>query len=688
MTNMKRNRPAAVKNIAIKDNFWSAYQELVRNTVLPYQWEVLNDRIPDAAPSHAVQNFRIAAGLEEGSFYGEVFQDSDLAKWLEAASYCLETKADSELEKVIDGVIDIIVAAQQENGYLDTYFTYGRQDKEWTNLYECHEMYCAGHMMEAAAAYYRATGKRKLLDAMCRLAGHIAGQFGEEEGKKRGYPGHQEIELALVKLYESAGKEEYLKLACYFLEERGKEPNYFRTEWETTRRKCTFKTDMPTEAPNLSYNQSHKRIYEQDCAVGHSVRAMYMYSAMADVAGIEGNEEMYQACRRLWEDVVSRQMYITGAIGATPTGEAFTFAYDLPNETAYAETCASIGLIFFAHRMQRMDMDGIYGDVMERALYNVVLGAMSGNGKEFFYVNPLEVWPEAGEKNPQRRHVKAVRQKWFGCACCPPNIARLLASLGQYIYSWEGKAGYGEKGSNARIKEDSFGSWEDILYVHLYIAGEGTIETKRGKYRVEQEGNYPWNEEIRLTIHEVPGENAKIALRIPGWCRNVTVECNGQPAKYRRKKGYAYLEEGGKEGDEIRLTFSMPVELMQANPKVRADAGKAAIQRGPVIYCLEQEDNGENLSALRLDAGSRMEVVGEAAGWAEEAGMNPLFSAGGLLEQIPVISAKGFRTVENNWEGSLYRPYALQEEEVTIKAVPYFLWGNRRPGEMLVWVRV
>lgn len=662
---MKINRLTAIRNVAIKDNFWSAYQELVRNTVLPYQWEVLNDRIPEAAPSHAVQNFRIAAGLEEGSFYGEVFQDSDLAKWLEAASYCLESEADSGLEKVIDGIVDIIAAAQQENGYLDTYFTAGRQDKEWTNLYECHEMYCAGHMMEAAVAYYKATGKRKLLDVMCRCCDHISSQFGEEEGKKRGYPGHQEIELALVKLYESTGKEEYLKLACYFLEERGKEPNYFHTEWETIRRKCTFKTDTPTQAPDLFYNQSHRSIYEQDCAVGHSVRAMYMYSAMADVARIEGNEEMYRACRRLWEDVVGRQMYITGAIGATPTGEAFTFAYDLPNETAYAETCASIGLIFFAHRMQRMDMDGVYADVMERALYNVVLGAMSGSGKEFFYVNPLEVWPEASEKNPQRQHVKAVRQKWFGCACCPPNIARLLASLGQYIYSWE-----------------------DILYVHLYIAGEGIIETGQGKYRVTQEGNYPWSEEIRLTLHEVPGGKTGIALRIPGWCDNVTVEYNGRSALYRKEKGYAYLEEGGKAGDEIRLTFSMPVELMQANPKVRADAGKVAMQRGPVVYCLEQEDNGENLSALRLDVGSRMEAVEQGAGWMKEAGKNPMLSANGLLEQIPVIIAKGFRIVENNWEGSLYCPYALREEAVTIKAIPYFLWGNRRPGEMLVWVRV
>lgn len=642
-------RPAEIRNVEIKDEFWDHYIRLVRDTMLPYQWEILNDRIPEAAPSHAVQNFRIAACRTKGSFYGEVFQDSDLAKWLEAASYCLESREDAKLEKRIDEVIDLIIEAQQENGYLDTYFIIGRQDREWSNLYECHEMYCAGHMIEAAAAYYRATGKTKLLEAVCRFADHIGERFGAEAEKKQGYPGHQEIELALVKLYEVTGKKEYLKLGSYFLEERGKVPNYFLEEWKTTRNKCTFKTETPVESPSLLYNQAHQQVYEQKYAVGHAVRAMYMYSAMADMARLEENEKMLQACRKLWADVVNRQMYITGAIGSTPVGEAFTFSYDLPNETAYAETCASIGLVFFAHRMQKIDMDSAYGDVMERVLYNVVPGAVSRDGKQFFYVNPMEVWPEANEKNPERKHVKVVRQKWFGCACCPPNIARLLASLGQYIYS----------------------AGEDRLYVHLYIAGEGNVRSGNGRYQIVQESSYPWTEEVNLTIAEVPEGEAGIALRIPGWCHEASIEYNGRQACFRMEKGYAYLEERITAGDKIRLHFSMPAELIQANPKVRADAGKAAIQRGPVVYCLEQEDNGENLSALRLDTCSGLKTVYEA----DKPG-------------APAIIAKGFRTTDGTWEDRLYRPYERQEESVEIKAVPYFLWGNRKPGEMQVWVRI
>ncbi len=640
-------RPAEIKEVQIQDTFWSQYMELVRDTVIPYQWEILNDRVPDVERSHAVRNFKIAAGMDKGCFYGEVFQDSDLAKWLEAASYCLESAPEPELEAVMDEVIDLIAAAQQENGYLDTYFSIGNQEKEWTNLYECHEMYCAGHMMEAAAAYYRATGKRKLLDVMCRCADHIAEHF--RKGGQKGYPGHQEIELALVKLYEATDNREYLELSCYFLEERGREPNYFVWEWENLRQKCSFKTNLPVESPDLVYNQSHLPVHDQTSAAGHAVRAMYMYAAMADVARAAGSREMYQSCRRLWENVVERQMYITGAIGSTRTGEAFTADYDLPNETAYAETCASIGLIFFAHRMQMIEADGIYGDVMEKALYNVVLSSMSRDGRHFFYVNPQEVWPLANEKNPDRRHVQTKRQKWFGCACCPPNIARLLSSLGKYVYS------YGKH----------------TLYVHLYIAGEARIKTGHGEFFVRQNGNYPWDGDIRLTLCSVPDADSRIAVRIPGWCREFEIRQNGKKAECRVEKGYAYLENGIRAGDEIHLLFFMAAELIQANPKVRADAGKAAIQRGPVVYCLEEEDNGSNLSAIRLDTDCGLQIAETV-----------------LPGGIPAITAKGYRTEEDGWAAGLYRPYIRQENEVTVKAVPYFLWGNREPGEMLVWVRV
>lgn len=649
MSNIAICKPVEIKNVKLEDAFWSPYLELVRDTMLPYQWEVLNDREPEAAPSHAVRNFRIAAGLEEGEVYGEVFQDSDLAKWLEAAAYSLENYPDAELEVVIDDVVEIIQLAQQENGYLDTYFTLRNQNEQWMNLYQNHEMYCAGHMMEAAVAYYKATGKRRLLDIMCKNADHIAAYFGKETGKHPGYPGHQEIELALVKLYEATGNEKYLNLSCYFLEERGKEPNYYTLEWESRCQKAPFQTDTATNKPDLQYNQSHQTVDKQMTAVGHAVRAMYMYAAMADVAREREDQKLYNDCRRLWNNVVYRQMYVTGAIGSTPKGEAFTFDYDLPNETAYAETCASIGLIFFAHRMLQMEVDNIYGDVMERALYNVVLGAVSREGRQFFYVNPMEVWPEANEKNPERQHVKPVRQRWFGCACCPPNIARLLTSLEKYIYSY---------GSNT-------------LYVHLYIGGEIETGTEESKFRVRQECNYPWDGDITFMVLDIPCNESKIAFRIPGWCHEWKLNVNGEPIKSEVNKGYVYVA-NIKPGDKIKLSLCMEVEMIQANPKVRTDIGKVAIQRGPVVYCLEECDNGANLAAVRLD---KKKCAKAAKSW-------------DLPGNAVAVKGNGYRTVEAGWGDCLYRPYSLKETGIEFTAIPYFLWGNRTYGEMQIWTRI
>lgn len=639
-----------IKNVRIGNSFLGNYCDLVRNTVLPYQWEILNDRIKGKEPSHAVLNFKIAAGLAQGDFYGEVFQDSDLAKWLEAVACSLEAHPDPELENIADGVIEIIEKAQREDGYLDTYFIIGSQEKRWEDLYECHELYCMGHMTEAAVAYYKATGKRRLLDVMIRCADYIDRCFGRESGKLRGYPGHQEIELALVRLYEVTDCERYLTLSRYFLEERGRFPNYFVNEWKTCRGRRTFKDNTYVGEPNLLYNQSHRSVYEQESAVGHSVRAMYMYSAMADVARITDDAAMYQACQTLWKDVVCRQMYITGAIGSTHTGEAFTFAYDLPNATAYAETCASIGLIFFASRMLQMDIDGVYGDVMERVLYNVIPGSMSLDGKHFFYVNPLEVWPEASEKNPERFHVKPVRQEWFGCACCPPNLARLFTSLGKYLYS----------------------SREDTLYIHLFVSSQVTIKTDHGVFRLNISENYPWSGEIDVALEEVPSENAQIAIRIPGWCREWKLFLDGEESAGSVKKGYVWILGGLKAGMRIRLILSMQVELVVADPKVRDDAGKAAIRRGPVIYCLEEIDNGKNLSAIRLDLQSAFCL---------EEGIDP------TSLDTAAVTGGGFRLDEDSWGDELYRPYDVDEKEVTVRAVPYCCWGNRGLGEMMVWIR-
>lgn len=649
MSKITISRPVDLKKVKLSDQFWSHYVELVRNTVLPYQWNALNDRIPDAEPSYAIKNFRIAAGLEEGVFGGERFQDTDVTKWLEAVSYSLETHPDPELEHIADEVIELIEQAQQPDGYLNTFYIIKEPGKRWTDLHEGHELYVAGHLIEAAVAYYKATGKKKLLDVACRFSDYIDTVFGPEQGKIQGYDGHQEVELALVKLYKATGNDKYLKLARFFIDERGKVPNFLVQEWEDRKGYSSW-SNLPVPPPDLKYNQAHKPVREQDVAVGHAVRAVYMYSSMVDIARETGDEELFDTCKRLWNNIVSKQLYLIGGIGSTHQGEAFTFDYDLPNDTVYAESCASIGLIFFAHRMLQMDVNSEYADVMEKALYNIVLGSMSRDGKHFFYVNPLEVWPKASDNNPDKRHIKSVRQKWFGCACCPPNIARLLASLNQYIYSVN----------------------DDTVYAHLYIGGEAEIEMEGGVFKINQENRYPWDGKVTFSINSSPVEPNTLALRIPNWCKKWSVSINSKIEEdIIIKKGYALIRRAWKAGDKVELYLDMDIEVIYSNPKVRANAGKIAIQRGPLVYCLEEADNGANLSALSVDINS-----GFTAQTNEE-----------LVKNAVVIKGKASRIAEDDWEDNLYRNYQPIEREVDITAVPYFMWGNRKPGEMLVWIR-
>lgn len=374
IANQQNGGTPALRDVRIDSPFWSRYIHLVKNTVIPYQYEAIHDRIPDAEKSFAIQNFRIAAGLEEGEFQGMVFQDSDVAKWLEAVGYSLQAIPDPELSRLADEVIDLVAAAQQPDGYLNTYFTIKEPDKRWTNLAECHELYCAGHMIEAAVAYFDATGKRKLLDVMCKFADYMDTVFGKGADQLRGYDGHQEIELALIKLYKSTGNDRYLQLSKFFIDERGQSPHYLTEEWERRGRK-TFFPEMKDFGED--YAQAHMPVRQQQHATGHAVRAVYMYAAMADLAAETGDASLYEACRRLWNSLASKRMYITGAIGSQAFGERFSYDYDLPNDLAYAETCASIGLIFFAERMLRLEPNSQYADVLERALYNTVLAGMS-----------------------------------------------------------------------------------------------------------------------------------------------------------------------------------------------------------------------------------------------------------------------------------------------------------------------
>ncbi len=636
-------------SVSIRDNFWQKYTELVRNKVIPYQWDVFNDNIADADPSGAIRNFRIAAGEEEGEFYGMVFQDSDVAKWLEAVAYSLESHPDPELEKQADEVIDLIGRAQRPDGYLNTYFIVNGLEKRWTNLHECHELYCAGHMIEAAVAYYEATGKRKFLDIVCKLADHIDTVFGPEEGKLKGYPGHQEIELALVKLYRVTGNKKYLDLAKYFLDERGKKPYYFDIEWEK-RGKKEFWPGHRNMGPQ--YEQSHLPVREQTEAVGHSVRAVYMYTAMADVAMETGDEELLEACRRLWNNIVYKRMYITGAIGSQVHGESFTFDYDLPNDTVYAETCAAIGLIFFANRMLQVEPKGQYADVLERALYNGVISGMSLDGKRFFYVNPLEVNPEACEKNGNMRHVKPIRQKWFACACCPPNVARLIASLDHYIY----------------------GVKDNVVYTHLYIGSSSEVDIDGTIVGITQNTNYPWDGKVSININLNGSKEFGLGLRIPGWCNDAKVSINGKQVDIASTTvdGYAIIKRDWQGGDRIEVDLPMEPLRMRSNPLVRADIGKVAIQNGPIVYCLEEVDNGPNLHTLVLPKDADLDVS-----FRED-----------LLGGVNVITAQGERAKVESWGQELYKANACAEyEPINLTFVPYYAWVNREPGQMAVWVK-
>lgn len=626
----------ALRDVQVADGFFSRYADLVREEVIPYQWEALNDRIPGAEKSGCIRNFRIAAGQEAGEFTGMVFQDSDIGKWLEAVAYSLTTHPDAALERTADEVIELLEAAQREDGYLDTYFIVKDPKNRWKCLRDCHELYCAGHLLEGAVAYWQATGKDRFLNVMRRYVDYIATVFGRGEGQMRGYPGHEEIELALCKLYDVTGEKKYLDLAAYFIDERGRDPKYFLEELKT--RGDAFHWEG-NDAQGMEYFQAHAPVREQTEAVGHAVRAVYLYSGMADVAMRTGDEGLLEACRRLYRNIADKRLYVTGAIGSTYIGEAFTFDYDLPNDTAYAETCASVGLIFFMKRMLEADGAAEYGDMMERALYNTVLAGMAMDGKSFFYVNPLEVFPEADEKDPSKRHVKTVRQKWFACACCPPNVARLLADLGSYIYRRKGSA----------VTAD--------LFIGSRLALPGGAE-------LIQTSEVPFGGKVTFTLRGA-AQGFSLRVRCPEWAEGVT--CT---APCRKENGYIAIQKDWQDGDSVTLVFGMEPRRIYANPLVRQDAGKVCLMRGPLVYCLEEADNGANLHLLRLPEGEPVEAVrGE-----------------GALFGMTLLRAKGRRFVPHG--SRLYAPDRQgREEEARLTFVPYFAWGNRDKGEMAVYVR-
>ena len=627
-----------LSKINITDAFWKRYTDLVEDVIIPYQWDIMNDNIPGVESSHCLENFKIAAGLKKGQFYGAVFQDTDVAKWLEAVGYSLAEKKNEKLEKLADDAIDVIVQAQQKDGYLDTYFIIKEPEQRWRNLCEGHELYSAGHMIEAAIAYYEGTGKRKLLDSMIRLADLICRTFGPEEGQNHGYPGHQEIELALVRLYRVTQDKKYLKQAKYFLDIRGVGENYFLVE----RKQKNFKRIFPElEDYDPAYSQSHEPVRKQETAEGHAVRAVYMYSAMADVAEEYQDKELMEACENLWENITQKRMYITGGIGSSGFLERFTTDYDLQNDSNYSETCASIGMALFSLRMANITRDSRYAEVMEQELYNNILAGIAQDGKSFFYVNPLEIKPRQCMPHTSRAHVKARRQKWFGVACCPPNIARTLASLGQYIYGVDGAD----------------------IYTHLYIGNQTDIPVNNDVVQIRIDSMFPWNGNIKVKVQGVK-EKIKLHFRIPSYSENFQLYCNGEEQELKVNNGYAYVEIC--ENSRIDIQFDMPVAFLHANYKVSADVGKVAIKRGPIVYCLEEIDNGPDLQCIYLSS--------------KEAHVRKSRSFPECFE----IELQGRRLISKS-EG-LYSSDGLSYSDVNIQAIPYAYWNNRREGEMLVWI--
>jgi uncharacterized protein len=615
-----------VTHVKLDDPLWSKQFAQVRDVVLPYMWEILNDRIDNVEKSHCIENFKIAAGLSNNEYYGTVFLDTDLYKWIEAVSYCLSVEKDPELERLCDQAIDLIWAAQQPDGYLSTYFIVVAPDKRWTNLMEGHELYCAGHLIEAGVAHYQATGKVKLLNVARRFADLIDSTFGKD--KKHGYPGHPEIELALIRLYEVTHQERYFSLAGYFINERGGGENIFAEECRKEGHSYIFPEMADFKA---DYFQSHLPVCKQECATGHAVRGMYLYSAMADLARLTNDCELIDVCERLYENAVTRQMYVTGGVGSAKLGERFTVDFDLPSDSAYAETCASIGLMFFSSRMWLLKGNKSFYDIWEQALYNTVLSGMGRDGKHFFYVNPLEIVPQTVAKNPTLSHVKTQRPEWFGVACCPPNLARILTSMRGYIYSLE----------------------HDRLYVLSHI---GSSFEEGGLYvKLSRKGD-----EYTLTIDGGPID---VYLRLP---ENSTL--SGDQFENPEDGYFSIHHAGGRQ--QYSYSLKPLIRVLRAHPSVSALAGKLCVQRGLTIYCAEGSDNAVPLSALRLSGDAVF--TEEKAEWLEE--------------DMSILKTAGYSVSELNWEKKLYSSQACVYESHEITLVPYSHWGNRGENEMRVWL--
>ena len=629
-------RPLPFTQVHITDDFWIPRMEINRTVTIPFAMRQNEE-------TGRVDNFRIAGALKQGKYKGERYNDTDVYKVMEGAASTLSLHPDPDLESQLDDLIAIITAAQEEDGYLFTPRTaapdkpvIGIGEKRWINLAVSHELYNAGHMYEAAAAHFQATGKRNFLDIAVKNADLLVRTFGPD--KIRNAPGHQEIEIGLVKLYRVTGDKKYLKLARYFLDQRGKD--------------LELKIYLPNHRFSI-YNeptqiQAHQLVLEQSEAVGHAVRATYMFSAMADVAALTGSGEYIQAINRLWENVVSKKMALTGGLGAHHDRERFGVNYELPNLTAYNETCAAIGSVFWNHRLFLLHGDAKYIDMLERTLYNGVIVGVSLEGDTFFYPNPLE-----SDGKFRFNKGAACRQPWFGTACCPGNIARFLPSVPGYIYA----------------------QGPDSLYINLFVNSRVEMEIAEHKLSLRQTTTYPWKGEIQIEVEPGSPVELTVYVRIPGWARNQPVPSdlysylensnenprltvNGEPFIFALEKGYAPIRRVWRKGDRLVLSLPMPVRRVVSHAAVKDNIGKVALERGPIVYCAEWVDNGGEARSL---------VISDKETFASE--FRPEF-----LKGLVVLKTLGYARKETS----------VRKREITL--IPYFAWSHRGVGEMAVWL--
>lgn len=559
----------------------------------------------------------------------QMFWDSDFGKSIETAAYALNHKPDAELEALVDDVIDAYGRLQQDDGYLNSWYIRIEPGQRWTNLRDRHELYNAGHLIEGAVAYFHATGKRKFLDIMCRYADHIGQVFGPGDNQLKGYPGHPELELALVKLGRVTGEQRYLDLAKYFVDQRGQQPNYFEEEAKRRNEK-----EGGFHFGTLEYCQAHKPVREQDKVVGHAVRAAYLYAGMADVATEFGDDTLTKPLETLWSHLVDRNLYIHGGFGPSAQNEGLTFDYDLPNATAYAETCAAVALVFWASRMLGRGPDGRFADIMEQALYNNALAGLSLDGTRFFYDNPLE---SLGDHH---------RWTWHRCPCCPPNISRLVASIGSYFY----------------------GVSENEIAVHLYNASRAEIALADGPVTLEQITDYPNDGAIMIKVEADQPRHFTLSLRIPGWAKSASVTVNGETITAEPQAGYIRIDRCWQGGDKVALVLDLSPRRVFAHPKVSVDQGRTALMCGPFVYCLEEVDNGADLNSVILPDDAPLTAA-------------PSGELGGIIR----LSAPALRETAQN--DTLYQAMPPQRRETDLTAIPYHVWDNREPGAMLTWIR-